>query len=386
MADIRKSLRLQRLGWLLAGLALFALPAAAVETAAELEATLEAMRALEREQRLRLREIERLEERVAEVARRSQDLRGEHRQLAGALEEQDRAVAEGEREVDQREQDLAVAREQSRQLLRGQWLRERHQRWVPADERMARHQRALDTRVQERREQALAQIAHQLQALTAARDQLAAARDELLARETEARRVLREIARREEELAALLIRVQQQVESDALEMERMERNAQTLEGVVRRMEAQAAAAAVAAEPSAEEVRFATRRGSLPLPVNGPFLHRYGSPRGGGLHAEWRGEVFDVGDDAAVRAVHPGQTVFADWMRGYGFLVILDHGEDYLSLYGNNRELLTRPGEEVAGGGLIARAGATSSVIAPGLYFELRHKGRTLNPGPWWDSK
>jgi septal ring factor EnvC (AmiA/AmiB activator) len=382
MANIQKSLRLQRLGWLLAGLALFAVPAAGVETGTELEATREALRALEREQQQRLREIERLEERVAEVARRSQDLRGEHRQLATALVEHERAVAERQREVDQRERDLAAAREESRQLLRGQWLRERHRGWVPADEWMARHQRVLDARVQARREQALTQIAVQLQALTVARDHLAAARDELLGREIEARRVLREIARQEEELAALLTRVQQQVESDALEMERLERNAGTLEGVVRRMEARTAAAS----PLVEEARFATRRGSLASPVNGGFLHRYGSPRGGGLHAEWRGEVFEVGDDAAVRAVHPGQTVFADWMRGYGFLVILDHGEGYLSLYGNNRELLTRQGEQVAAGDLIARAGATSSVIAPGLYFELRHKGRTLNPGPWWDSK
>jgi murein hydrolase activator len=242
MANIQKSLRLQRLGWLLAGLALFAVPAAGVETGTELEATREALRALEREQQQRLREIERLEERVAEVARRSQDLRGEHRQLATALVEHERAVAERQREVDQRERDLAAAREESRQLLRGQWLRERHRGWVPADERMARHQRVLDARVQARREQALTQIAVQLQALTAARDHLAAARDELLGREIEARRVLREIARQEEELAALLTRVQQQVESDALEMERLERNAGTLEGVVRRMEARTAAA------------------------------------------------------------------------------------------------------------------------------------------------
>jgi murein hydrolase activator len=386
MADNRKSPRLQRLGWLLGALALFSLPATAVETAAELEATREAMRSMEREQQQRLREIERLEERVAEVARRSQDLRADQRRLAAALEEQDRAVNGLEHEVEQRERDLALARAQSRQLMRGQWLRERHRGWVPADARMARHHRILDARVQARREQALVQIARQVEALTAARDQLATARDELLARETEARRVLLEIARQEEELVVLLVRVQQRVESDALEMERLERNARTLETVVQRMEVQAATAASAAEAAARENRFAARRGSLPFPVNGGFLHRYGSPRGGGLHAQWRGEVFDVGDDAAVRAVHPGQTVYADWMRGYGFLVILDHGEGYLSLYGNNRELLTRQGEQVPGGALIARAGATSSVIAPGLYFELRHQGRTLNPGPWWDSK
>ncbi|WP_296755802.1 peptidoglycan DD-metalloendopeptidase family protein [Thioalkalivibrio sp.] len=390
---MEKAPRLQPLGWFLAALALFAIPAAAVETGAELEATREAMQALEREQQQRLREIERLEERVAEVARRNQGLRAEQRGLAAAVAEQDRAVAARQEEVDQRERELAAAREQARQLLRGQWLRERHQGWAPSDDRIGRHQRPLDARVQAQRELALAEIAGQVDALVLARDRLASARDELIVKETEARRMLREIARQEEELGVLLARVQTEVESDAVEIERLERNAQTLEDVVRRMAAQAAEkppepAARTAQPlpPGAGTLFSNRRGSLAHPVDGGFLHRFGSQRGGGLQAQWRGEVFEVGDDAAVRAVHPGQAVYADWMHGYGFLVILDHGEGYLTLYGNNRELLARQGQQVAAGDVIAQAGATSTVIAPGLYFELRHEGQTLNPRPWWHSK
>jgi murein hydrolase activator len=380
------------LGWFLAALALFAIPAAAVETGAELEATREAMQALEREQQQRRQEIERLEERVAQVARRNQGLRAEQRGLAAAVAEQDRAVTAGQQEVDQRERELAAAREQARQLLRGQWLRERHRGWATPDDRIGRHQRPLDARVQAQRELALAEIAGQVQALVLARDRLAKARDELIAKETEARRMLREIARQEQELGVLLARVQAQVASDAVELERLERNAQTLEDVLRRMAAQAAEkppepAARTAQPVPRAgALFSSRRGSLPHPVDGGFLHRFGSQRGGGLQAQWRGEVFQVGDDAAVRAVHAGQAVYADWMRGYGFLVILDHGEGYLTLYGNNRELLASQGQQVAAGDVIAHAGATSTVIAPGLYFELRHEGQTLNPRPWWHSK
>jgi len=121
-------------------------------------------------------------------------------------------------------------------------------------------------------------------------------------------------------------------------------------------------------------------------VDGRLLHRYGGARDDGLHGRWRGEVFAVTQDTPVRAVHQGKTIYADWMRGYGFLVILDHGDGYLSLYANNRELLTLPGQPVAQGDVVARAGATSSVIAPGLYFELRHRGQTLNPAGWWNSK
>ncbi len=388
MVSMEKSPRLQPLGWLLAALALFAVPATAVETGSELDATRTAIRNLGVEQERRLREIERLEERVAEVARRYQDLRREQRALAATVATQDIAVEASEREVTQREEELAAAKDQARQLLRGQWLRERHRRWSPADDRMARHQRPLDARVQARREEALAGIARQVQALTAARDRLAADRNELAIRENEARRMLRQVSRQEEELDALLARVQQQVQDDAMEIERLQRNAETLERVLQRMEAQAAAPRTrATRPSAgTEARFSSLRGSLPLPVDGSILHPFGSRRGSGLESQWRGVVFETGEDTAVRAVHSGRVVFADWMRGYGFLVILDHGDDFLTLYGNNREILARQGEQVMPGTVIARAGATNAVIAPGLYFELRHKGRPLNPNPWWHSK
>ncbi len=389
MVPMEKSPLLQPVGWLLALLSLFLVPAAAVETGSELDATREAMRALESEQARRLREIERLEERVAEVARRYQYLRREQRGLAAAVATQDIAVTASEREVMQRERELDAAKDQARQLLRGQWLRERHHRWSPSDDRMARHQRPLDSRIHAQREEALAGIARQVRALTEARDKLSKDRDELASREDQAHSKLREVVRQEEELDALLARLQQQVEDDALEIERLQRNAETLEGVLRRMEAQAAAdRARAARPptTRTDARFSSLRGSLPHPVDGPVMHPFGSRRGGGLEARWRGAVFEAGDDAVVRAVHSGRVVFSDWMRGYGFLVILDHGEDYLTLYGNNRELLARQGEQVAPGAVIARAGATSTVIAPGLYFELRHQGRPLNPNPWWHSK
>lgn len=388
MVNRDKRSQLQPFAWLFAALMLCSLPAGAVETETELEATREAMRTLEREQQERLSKIERLEERAAGVARRSQELREEQRRLRAEVAEQDRAVAQRQQEADARQADLAAARDEALQLLRSQWLRERHPAWTPDDAELARHQRELDARIQRRREEALAQIAAQAAALAEARDRLATARDQLVARETEARRSLRDIAQQETELEALLARVEQQVESDALELERLARNAETLEGVLQRMEEQHSQRSAAEAPRATTGAgspFSSRRGALTPPVEGSLLHRYGSPRNGAVHASWRGEVFETGEDTAVRAVHDGQTVYADWMRGYGFVVILDHGEGYLTLYGNTRELLTRRGEPIAGGEVIARAGGASSAIAPGLYFELRHRGETLNPRPWWDS-
>jgi len=366
-----------------------------MEAGSELEATREALRVLEREQQQRLREIDRLEERIAEVARRNLQLRREQRELQAAIAAQEQDVARLQAEVEERFRQLELARKQAASLLRGQWLRERHHGGLGPERRDLRHHREFDARIQARREHALASIAAQMNGLAAARDRLGAALALLVSREAEISELLREIERQEKEQASLLARVQRQAERDALEAERLESNARTLEEMLRRMEERRRAdsrreappadtATVAPAPAAGS--FARMQGLLPKPVNGPLLHRYGNPRVGGPQPQWRGDVFAVGDDSPVHAVHDGTTVYADWMRGLGFLVILDHGGDYLTLYGNNRELLARVGEPVAGGEVIARAGGTSPVIGPGLYFELRHQGETLNPAPWWQSK
>jgi septal ring factor EnvC (AmiA/AmiB activator) len=374
------------------GLLLAASPIPAMEASSELEATREALRTLEREQQQRLREIDRLEERIAEVARRNLQLRREQREMQGAIASQDRDVADLQTEVEGRSRQLELARTQAASLLRGQWLRQRHQGGLQPRNPELRHQRAFDARLQARSEQALASIATQVADLSAARDRLTTARALLAAREAEISDLLREIERQDQEQRSLLARVQRQAERDALEAERLESNAQTLERMLRRMEKRVRAEARpdaalrdAPAPTPVDESFARMRGLLPKPVNGAFLHRYGSPRTGGPQPQWRGEVFAVGDDSPVQAVHDGTAVYADWMRGLGFLVILDHGGDYLTLYGNNRELFARTGQRVARGDVLARAGGTSPVIGPGLYFELRHQGETLNPAAWWES-
>lgn len=389
-----KSRRLQPLGWIL-GLLLAAGPIPAMEAGSELEATREALRSLEREQQQRLREIDRLEERIAEVAQRNLQLRREQRDMRAAIASQDRKVTDLQAEVEGRSRQLELARKQAASLLRGQWLRQRHQGGLRPEDRDLRHHREFDARLQARGERALASIAAQVAELSAARDRLAEARALLVRRESEISDLLREIERQEQEQKSLLSRVQRQAEDGALEAERLESNAQTLERMLRRMEERSRAQARpeaapedsrASAPARVTGSFARLQGLLPKPVNGAFLHRFGSPRTGGPQPQWRGEVFAVGDDSPVRAVHDGTTVYADWMRGLGFLVILDHGGDYLTLYGNNRELFARAGERVARGDVVAQAGGTSPVIGPGLYFELRHRGETLNPAAWWESK
>ena len=90
--------------------------------------------------------------------------------------------------------------------------------------------------------------------------------------------------------------------------------------------------------------------------------------------------------AGVQAVAGGRVVFADWMRGYGNLLIVDHGDDYLSIYGNNEAVLKRVGDAVHAGDVVATVGTSGGNESAGLYFELRHQGRAFDPVPWLQSR
>ncbi|MGB8337255.1 MAG: peptidoglycan DD-metalloendopeptidase family protein [Burkholderiales bacterium] len=127
--------------------------------------------------------------------------------------------------------------------------------------------------------------------------------------------------------------------------------------------------------------FASLRGKLKLPVRGELASRYGSPReGGGL--TWKGLFIRAAEGAAVKAVAEGRVVYADWLRGFGNLMILDHGGGYMSLYGNNESLLKHLGTNIKPGDTIASVGNSGGNPESGLYFEIRHQGKTLDPLPW----
>jgi septal ring factor EnvC (AmiA/AmiB activator) len=130
-----------------------------------------------------------------------------------------------------------------------------------------------------------------------------------------------------------------------------------------------------------ETAFSRLKGLLRLPVRGELMNRFGAPReGGGL--SWKGLFIRAQEGAEVRAVAAGRVVFAEWLRGFGNLVIVDHGEGYMSLYSNNESLYKQPGEGVKGGDPIASAGNSGGQDEPGVYFELRHQGRPINPMAW----
>ena len=127
--------------------------------------------------------------------------------------------------------------------------------------------------------------------------------------------------------------------------------------------------------------FASLKGKLRLPLKGDVASRFGAPRAEG-GTTWKGLFIRAAEGTEVHAVAPGKVVFSDWLRGFGNLLILDHGDGYLSIYGNNQSLFREAGQVVKSGETIAAAGNSGGQGESGLYFELRHQGQPFDPLKW----
>jgi septal ring factor EnvC (AmiA/AmiB activator) len=127
--------------------------------------------------------------------------------------------------------------------------------------------------------------------------------------------------------------------------------------------------------------FATLKGKLKLPVKGELAGKFGAQReDGGL--TWKGLFIRADEGQPVKAVADGQVVYADWLRGYGNLVIVDHGAGYWSLYGHNESLTKQVGDSISAGEAIASVGSTGGALSSGVYFELRQDGKPFDPMRW----
>ena len=127
--------------------------------------------------------------------------------------------------------------------------------------------------------------------------------------------------------------------------------------------------------------FAALKGKLSLPVRGEIMNRFGASRED-TGVSWKGLFIRSSEGAEVKSVASGRVVFADWLRGFGNLLIVDHGSGYMSLYGNNQSLLKNVGDLVKGGDSIAEAGNSGGNEAYGVYFELRYQSKPFDPLNW----
>ncbi|WP_116474883.1 murein hydrolase activator EnvC [Zobellella maritima] len=137
---------------------------------------------------------------------------------------------------------------------------------------------------------------------------------------------------------------------------------------------------VVVAPSGDFSGLRAVKGKLPWPLNGQLIHRYGSPRTSQL--TWKGLLIGTPVGQQVRAIASGQVLYADWLSGFGMVMIIDHGQGYMSLYGHNQSLLLQAGDKVSAGQPIALSGESGGQSRSGLYFEIRHQGQAIDPLAW----
>jgi septal ring factor EnvC (AmiA/AmiB activator) len=264
-----------------------------------------------------------------------------------------------------RMEQLATFNETLRQLANVE------QEIVNQQNQLLEHKSALDARVER-----LAQARKERQLALAKLNQEYSARDrKLKARQQE-----------QAQLARVLKTIEATLARQAREAEQARQRA-----LIAAREQQRSSTAAASNPGSGPLvssgstyggPFAQARGKLPWPVDGRLVARYGTPRGTDARTKWDGVLIGASAGSQVRAVHGGRVVFADWLRGAGLLVILDHGNGYLSLYGHNQSLLRDAGDVVNAGEPIATVGTSGGQDTPALYFAIRQQGRPSDPAQW----
>jgi septal ring factor EnvC (AmiA/AmiB activator) len=218
------------------------------------------------------------------------------------------------------------------------------------------------------------------------REQLAALRAEQLSQ----KKTLEQEQRARQQM---LGKISQQLRQQRREIGRLQRNEQRLAQLIEKI------AKMLAKPKSRSLfrnddlpddrfdgkPFVQLKGKLTLPVTGTVTNRFGDTRPDST-VRWKGLFLRTSAGQSVKAVAAGRVVFADWLRGFGNLIILDHGKGYMSLYGNNETLYKQVGDVLRGGDTLAAVGNSGGNEDSGLYFELRHESKPLDPVDWLAAK
>ncbi len=135
----------------------------------------------------------------------------------------------------------------------------------------------------------------------------------------------------------------------------------------------------------EKQPFIAQKGKLPWPIKGKFLSKFGQSKNYG-NLKWNGILIKADFGTPVQVISHGRVAFSDWLQGFGFITIIDHGDGYMSLYGNSESLLRQAGDWVTAGDIIATAGDSGGQPQSGVYFEIRSRGKPVNPAKWCTTK
>lgn len=366
----------------------------------------------------RQEELDNLRKRIAAMQRELEDTSESKAEAADALRESERAISTGKRRlaelaVQQREADQRLGElEQRQQVLGGKLAAQQgrlerllYRRYLDGQQAHLRlllgnrdpEQTARNLRYYQyiAREQGawLAVMRNDLAALDEARQATRRQRAELEAMRAEEAAQARKLEQEQRSRQQTLKKISLQLRQQRREINRLQRDENRLAQLVdklTRMLAQPQSGALFRNDRLPDARFDGSpfdqlKGKLTLPVKGEVTNRFGAPRPDST-ISWKGLFLRTSGGQAVKAIAAGRVVFADWLRGFGNLLIVDHGKGYMSLYGNNETLYKQVGDVLRGGDTIAATGNSGGNEESGLYFELRHQSKPLDPVRWLATK
>lgn len=346
-------------------------------------------------------ELAEVQESIRQTEQRLQQQQRALQQAEQQLQQADRTLANASQQVRQQQQALRDTEQRLQQLLAQQAQLEqdfaKQQQQLAAQLRSAyqlgQHdytQLLLNQQDASQLERVLTYYQYfnrarmqQLNAIRSTAEQLENVQAELQSRQQLLQQQLESLQQRQEQLQ--LARTEQQ--STVRSLQRLlEEQGQQL-SYLRQNESSLQATIDALKAQAQQVQLAgltALKGQLQWPLQGRLVQRFNELRQGGLRS--RGILIEGAEGSAVSAIANGQVIYADWLKGYGWVLVLDHGEGFMSLYGHNQNLLKEPGEQVMAGEQIALVGRSGGQATAGVYFEIRDKGEAVNPQSWLQSR
>ncbi|MGR5134339.1 murein hydrolase activator EnvC family protein [Vibrio alfacsensis] len=333
----------------------------------------------------------------SEINRQKKSLTSQEKQLNDlqkSLKSQELGISKLEREIKQTKADLAqadqninkleekIALQEAQRQVQEEELKQLIQAYYVTDRAKA-NAHLLNEGVEEDRIsqyfQHLAKArANVIEAITKTTQELAHNKNQLELEKAQIETLLKQQSDKRSSLAntqsqrkSTLGKIQKSIKDDQRYLAELQRNETRLKAEI----------AKAAKRNAVPMDgIAKQRGKLPWPLQGRVLHNFGSKQTGQVN--WKGMVLTANYGQQVKAVYPGTVVFAEYLRGYGLVVLLDHGKGDMTLYGYNQTLTKKEGDKVTAGEVIALAGDTGGQDRPSLYFEIRRNSEAQNPKSW----
>lgn len=221
------------------------------------------------------------------------------------------------------------------------------------------------------RTQALQTLEQTHQELDDSEHQLKLERDQITSILEQQTKKYQELANSQQQRHSTISKIQKGISGDKVYLAELQRNETRLKAEIAKAEKRNAVPMDG---------LARQKGKLPWPIKGSLLHRYGDYQGGQIN--WKGIVISANYGEPVKAIYPGTVVFSDYLRGYGLMVLIDHGRGDMTLYGFNQALTKKEGDKVSAGETIALAGDTGGQPQPAVYFEVRRNSQAENPLSW----